>query len=179
MGDMNAGLAALKDIHLPAPAPWWDLGLGWWLLLALLVVFVFVFVVWLLPKILAWKRTKKTQLVLTSSITEHLKHIQQSYAEDGDVQACLQATSAFLRRVALTLFAQQHTAGLIGQDWLSFLDQQWLNDKPQPCFSSPEIAALLNESIYKPPTSQDMNHDVQVLLDLSQQWVTQVLKQHV
>lgn len=179
MGDMSQTLADLKDIHLPAPAPWWALGLGWWLLLVLTIVLLFVFFGWLLPKILAWKRTKKSQHALKASIAEHFKHIQQTYAENGDAQACLQSVSTLLRRISLTLFAKQHTAGLIGKSWLTFLDQQWLNDKPQPCFSSPEIAALLSEGTYRPLTKKSHNHDIQALLSITEQWVALVLKQHV
>ena len=169
---MNPALAELRDIHLPAIAPWWELAPGWWLLLALSVVAI----IWMVPKLRKWYRSRTAQKALKHEIAEGLLALDTIH-ESGETSRLLSELSVLLRRVAVTLFPAEQIEGLTGKAWLSFLDQQWSVSQEQH-FSSPELAELLLHGPYRKATASD-KESVAKLMVLSKQWLDVVVKNHV
>lgn len=168
-------LAELKDIHLPAPAPWWDIALGWWLLVMIVVALLF----WGLPKIVVWSKQRKKRQNMLLSMQTHLANIQEVYQKQQDSHLALVELSIFLRRVCLTVFGEKQTAGLIGKPWLTFLDRQWGEFLPEVSFGSESIAVLLNDVSYQKPSENITEAQLQQLIQLTQDWLRIVEKQMV
>ncbi|MDX8388833.1 MAG: DUF4381 domain-containing protein [Ghiorsea sp.] len=167
-------LAELKDIHLPAPAPWWELAMGWWLLMALIVVLL----VWGVPKLKIWFQQRAKKKVLRVSVNENLLVIRQSYQEHQNRSQAVAEVSTYLRRVALTLFKGTHVAGLVGEPWLDFLDAQWVKEMPEPSFKNQDIKLLLSMGAYQPVSHIDKKA-LESLFSLTEAWVEEVVKHHV
>jgi len=173
-----SALSELRDIHLPVPEAWWVLAPGWWLLLVLIVLLIVV--LWKYQaqlKVLLKSHQSKKEL--KSAVLHELVLMRKQYEETSDAQALLQSLSIFLRRVAKSVFEQQQVIGKIEDEWLSFLDEQWAQNKPEQSFMSPQIAELLNVAVYKPSLTDDEVKQVEALLRLTELWVAQVVKHHV
>ncbi|MDQ6989291.1 MAG: DUF4381 domain-containing protein [Mariprofundaceae bacterium] len=175
MGDLNQALAALKDIHLPAAAPWWDLAWGWWMLLLLMLLLLFFVCKYAYKIKKSWQK-KQTKKVLLAEVRHSFVVLQQDMAQGQDKQRVLRSISSLLRRVCLTVLPQHDTAGCIGDAWLHFLDAQWLAYQPKRQFSDPILAFLLTHAAYKAHFSEKEQQNIQLLLDISQTWAELVIQ---
>ena len=110
----------IKDIHLPEAISWWPLAMGWWLLIALLMTVIIIVIVGFKRQYKQKHSNKFRRLSLRKQIMSELVDIQTI----NDDRLFLEQLSALLKRVAITQHGQQ-IAGLSGQKWLQFLDQQW------------------------------------------------------
>jgi len=175
---MNTSLASLKDIHLPTPESWWYLAWGWWLLLGLLMLLAVG--LWLaLPLLKAWHKKRQMRRALKQDIQRELLAMRSAYEKEHDGLVLLTAISTFLRRVSISVFAREQSAGLIQHEWLAFLDQQW-GDKPaQGRFSDEINANLLQYGAYQQEIDENMQLNIEKLLDLSEKWASKVVKYHV
>jgi len=167
---MNQDLSQLKDIHLPAPSPWWDWAIGWWVLLLLAVVLL----VWSIPKGLRYMQKQRQKKMLKQEMQQQWQAICEAYAQHKDSQALVSALNILLKQVALTLFPKHQAASLTGKAWLQFLDSQWQN-KPAAAFASPKIQALLLDGMYRSHVDAE-EEDIQALCDLVQGWLKDVAK---
>jgi len=145
-------LDQLRDIHLPDAVSWWPLAIGWWLVAALLLGMM-LFFVWRL------QRSKQQR--------HRVNHVMQSLdALDDDTdlseQEWLQTLSALLRRIVINLHGRQATAGLVGKQWLEYLDQSTKNKD----FSEGGGKLLATH-----PYQTHASYDRQVLLQLVRKWV--------
>jgi len=174
---LQSALAALKDIHLPQSLPWWELALGWWLLIFVLILLVVVGCVFRSSIRGLWQ-DKQGVKAMRCAIKDELDSIELSYAQEGDAAALLRQLSVFLRRVCLSVFAKQHTAGLVGDAWLFFLDEQWAQSKPDTLFSDVEIAHLLTSEVYQTSWHETNTPHVEKLLEISQLWASHIGKKH-
>ena len=113
-----AAAIPIKDIHLPEAISWWPLAIGWWLLIALCLISLMLVIVWFKHK--SNPHQRKKGLSLRKQVMTELVEIQTI----DDDRLFLERISALLKRVAITQHGQ-HIAGLSGQKWLHFLDQQW------------------------------------------------------
>ena len=106
----------LRDIHLPAEAGWWPPAPGWWLLFALAA---------LLPALVAYfhRRRRQRQRSAVSLARKELLALRARSARDCDAGACAQAVSGLLRRLCVSIFPRNETAGLTGAAWLAFLER--------------------------------------------------------
>lgn len=163
-------LAQLHDIHLPTPSPWWDLAVGWWILLALCVLALFFVTPKLWQKWQVWRK----QRALKQTIHAEYQRICDAYAADKHGKTLVSDINTLLRRVALSVFPEQPIAGLIGQDWLCFLDQAW-QDKPSPSFIDQPFADVLLQSAYQADVCMD-EPQAQALCDLVQAWLKAVVR---
>lgn len=109
---MESGDLPLRDIHLPEAIGWWPPALGWWLL-AVLIPLVLVFIFWLYKRL-----TRKSAIKVAKKM---LTQITQDTAQENADK--LKQISALLRRVAISLAGRDNCAGLVGQQWLEFLDR--------------------------------------------------------
>ena len=112
----------LRDLHLPEAISWWPLAPGWWVVIALAVVGL----IYLCRLYLrfhargAARRHALTQLqVLTAEFEQH-----------RDAVTFSSNLSELLRRTMLAYAPRDEVAGLIGDEWLAWLDR----DLDQPRF---------------------------------------------
>jgi len=161
-------LDQLKDIHLPAPSPWWDIAMGWWIL-ALCVIGLLV---WAVPKL--WRRwlSYRQQKALQQDIQAQFTHICNAYALHQNAAMLISNANVLLRRVVLTLYSDTKSSGLTGKDWLIFLDGVWVN-KPEVSFTSLSIQNLLLDGAYRPVVSADES-EVILLCDTIRAWLKSV-----
>ncbi len=151
---MNADpLSELRDIHLPEAISWWPPAVGWWLLL-LIVVCLVVAVMW-------WKRRSEV-LKNKPVIYSHMEIIDAALAELSQLQYAMKAggnpkkiasdLSRLLRRSAMRLSANQaDVAGLTGEKWLLWLDEQWDKDE----FHNGAGRQLI-QALYRPESHVDI-----------------------
>jgi hypothetical protein len=146
-----------KDIHLPTAISWWPPAPGWWLLAALLITAVLI--VRFRKLLYQWifiPGKRKTALRQLDAI------VSSKQFDTGDK---VQKISSLLRQFSLSFHEREQVAGLTGEAWLSFLDD---NDAKQP-FSS-GIGRQLIEAPYRP----DADVDIKALAKLCRRW----LKKH-
>ncbi len=113
----NPQTLPLRDIHLPPAPGWWPPALGWWCVLGLLVLMVAGWVLWQRHK----GRVRRSAITLAR---QELLAIQAHYTREQDAKSAIQAASVLVRRLSISLFPHHNSAGLIGNDWLDFLDSQ-------------------------------------------------------
>jgi len=105
----------LRDIHLPDPVSWWPPAIGWWLALSGVILFC-VLVYWLRKY---WLKKQRSAKVLAG---KELDLIQKKYQQHHDQKILIEDLSVFFRRVCLSAFPREDSAGLTGEKWLVFLD---------------------------------------------------------
>ena len=168
----------LRDIHLPAAEAWWHLAWGWYVLLVFMMLLAAV-MFYLFPYIKLKYRQKKQQRVLKQDIDCEFNKIRTRYVQGNDMVEVLSMISIFLRRVSVTLFKDEKSAGLIDEAWLKHLDAQWGEKKPEPSFNTPYIADLLKFGAYHQHLDHKLMGHVEALLDLTESWVKVVVKRDV
>ncbi len=126
----------LRDVQIPAAISWWPPAIGWWILAILIPLSLY-----LLFRLYR-RLTRKTAL---KAAKKYFKVLQQD--TDLNEQEKLQALSTLMRRTAISLYPRNDVAGLVGSEWLSFLD----NSMPTAQFSS-KTGQLLTDALYRSPT---------------------------
>lgn len=114
---MNGGvdpLAALRPLREPEAIGWWPPAPGWWAL-ALLLLVALATMWWL------WWRRRRREAYRRRALAA-LARIRDDFTRHGDGLACLAATNALLKGVALQAFPHQDVAGMSGGAWRRFLD---------------------------------------------------------
>jgi len=156
----------LHDIHLPQPVSWWPPAPGWWLVAALLLIAIGTIYLY---------RVIRAKQQLSRQVEEEFWELLHSYESYHDAHRLLEALSALLRRVSISLFPARDVAGLTGQQWLQFLDQaSSLSRQPEKCFDS-ELGRILVTVPYTRHSNID-NAQIEKLIALCREWVQQVVK---
>lgn len=150
----------LRDIHLPDPISWWPPAVGWWILSGLLILLVFS-VRWL------FRYRHKKKYSSGNQAKLKLREIRIAYSEKEDISYLVREISSLMRRLSISLFPREETAGLVGNDWLSFLDRV-MQDRP----FSEGIGRILSEGPYRPQTEVEG----EALLVLCEQWINQAIE---
>lgn len=150
-------LDQLKDIHLPSEVSWWPLAIGWWALLVL--VLLGCFLLWRI-----WK--KKQQYKQQHSV---MSEAFDTLAADStlDDREWLGELSALLKRIVISLHGRDAGAGLVGQDWLYFLDKQGNTD---------QFSKGVGQVLESAPYQESVQYDRSELLALVKQWLKTQLK---
>ncbi len=132
-------LTRMRDIHELDPVSWWPPAVGWWLsgIAALLVL---TGMVWLLRNLRAyppgtWHRDARNQLLALKKLSRTMSPEQS-----------LHELSELLRRIAVTRLGREQAAGLSGEQWLLWLEQ---NDPRH--FAWRQQAQILITAPYAPP----------------------------
>ena len=108
-------LDQLRDIHLPGEGiGFWPLAPGWWAVLIVLLLAA-------LCALLFWLSTRRRRGIVRQSLNAvaALEKNSSLSAQDWLVEV-----SSLLRRVVISLYGRDRAAGLVGQDWMAFLDSQ-------------------------------------------------------
>ncbi|MBL6986323.1 MAG: DUF4381 domain-containing protein [Methylobacter sp.] len=156
---MNPTLLDLKDIHEPEVIGWWPPAIGWWIL-AVLIPLLIIFFIWLYKRL-----TRKTAM---KTANKKLTQIKQDATQDNYRKLC--DISVLVRRVAISVSPRSKCAGLIGRQWLEFLDS---SVKATPFTKG--IGQLLADAPYRKtsPTDQELFQ----LIDLCEDWLKAQAKQ--
>jgi hypothetical protein len=141
----------LRDIHLPEPIGWWPPALGWWIVLMIVV---------LLIAGLVWFLRRRQRLRIYRFALRELESLQTDLRLTPHEK--LQRLSMLLRRVGLSLFPREEVAGLVGENWLHWLDRPFKT----PRFAK-EVGRLLIDAPYRPPSEIDIDP----LVILSREWL--------
>lgn len=150
---MNPDQLPLKDIHLPEAIGWWPPAAGW-LILAVLIPMLVVFLVWLYKKL-----TRKTAI---KTAIKTLREIKLDTENDDFSKLC--KLSVLFRRTAISIYPREETAGLTGEEWLTFLEHP-MQDKR---FTEREGRLLLNGP-YQNPKGNALQIDK--LIKLFEDWI--------
>lgn len=151
-------LDQLRDIHVPTTVEWWPLAIGWWLAAALfLIALVFLF--------LCRNKNKEHSNIVHSAI-EALNQLE----EDAELSSheWLQALSALLRRIVINLHGRKEVAGLVGHQWLEYLDKHT---------SSNDFTTGVGQLLATEPYQEESSYDRKVLSDLVRNWLQTQTKQ--
>ncbi len=152
----------IRDIHLPQPVSWWPPAPGWWLLLALMLSGIALAV---------WLRKRRRLYKLRDAAMAELDAIYQTYQGQYDARRFASELSVLLRRVCISYFPANDTAGLTGAAWLDFLDSVLMSrgDKSGRKFSDSAGGILIKAPYQNKLKISDI--DVQALYQLSAQWI--------
>jgi len=123
MNDLQTQLKELRDIHLPDPVSFWPLAPGWWALLVILPVLYFF-----IRYIVRWARRPKYKKLAMAELAA----IEVDYAISKDATKACGEISLLIRRALVAKFGNQEVAGLVEEEWLSYLDKLSKTD----CFTS-------------------------------------------
>lgn len=144
----------LRDIHLPPAISWWPPAPGWWLMLLVLI---------LLAAAIFTLRQQRRRRHFRRLALYQLAELERQYGEQADVRQLLQGLSRLLRQTSLLHFPQNNCAGLVGEAWLSFLDQRLGENS-----FSQGVGRLLAEGPYLPQIEEV---DTEALLSLCRNWI--------
>lgn len=152
----------MRDIEGIDPIGLWPLAPGWWLVLAALVLVV------VLARA-AWRRfgAYRPQAFWRRDAANQLRLLRRRVGRDDGKQLAADL-SELLRRIAMARCGRDICAGLHGDEWLSWLQQQDPNG-----FDWPAKGRLLIELPYAPPGLATDNGQLYTLLDATQAWVMQ------
>lgn len=152
----------LRDIHLPAPVPWWPPAPGWWVLASLLALLA-------VTAFLLYRRYREQ--APRRAARRSVEQVFNAYAKQGDARAFLAELSLILRRTALSRFPREEVAGLTGEAWLAFLDRG-LEPKATGGGFSSGAGRVLASGPYAPEPSVDAD----ALRALCDAWVRGLAK---
>jgi Domain of unknown function (DUF4381) len=112
--ELAAKLAALHDIVVPPPVPWWPPAPGWYAIAALIVC-IAGWAVWRAYR--HWRSNAYRRAAL-----RRLASIRVELANPSRRAATLTDLAALLRRAALHIAPRERVAAASGDPWLAFLD---------------------------------------------------------
>lgn len=154
MDGLQDPLAELRDIHLPPEPGWWPPALGWWLLSLLVLV--------VLTAVMRYVRKRRAQSFPRRWALRKLAQLRSREDEVGSSEIITEL-STLVRRAALSRYPRDEVAGLVGADWLRFLDHSGDTDQftngPGRCLAS------------APYRTHD-NVDVASLFGLVETWIS-------
>lgn len=136
---MNPGTVQqlpLRDIHLPTEPGLWPPAPGWWIVATILLLV-------LLGLALGYHRYRQRHKKW-HQIHQLWLSIQQDFQSHGDAAQLARDLSNLLRRFTRHELNNPEAAGLAGDQWIAFLN----NDLPEPVFEP--LAKTLNSGLYQP-----------------------------
>ncbi len=129
----------LRDLHLPDVIGWWPPAPGWWVLIALAAIALG----WLFR---SYVRSRARGAVRRHAL-QQLKVLTAEFEQHHDTVNFSGKLSELLRRTMLAYSPRQQVAGLTGEQWLAWLDQ----DLDKPLFQTVAGRKLL-ELPYRRPS---------------------------
>lgn len=148
----------LHDIEGLAPVNGWPLAIGYQVLIALGVILLIGLVILLYRWIcfqLSWKKDTLMKLA----------KLEKNLVEETS-RTTLIDLSSYLRRIALKRFSRKECAGLVGHDWL-----QWLNTNDSAKFNWEEKGKVLIHAPYSLLDASIPLSQVKELIQATKRWV--------
>lgn len=149
---------------------WWPPAIGWWFLLLFVTILCISVIQW-------WRHRERGNTIAVAEARQILQVIQKNYRQDGNLSVLISAISTLMRRLCISLFPRGHTASLLADDWLLFLDQT-MGENPNSLAESDKpfsqgVGKILSTGPYN---LHPEGVDGEQLLLLCQQWIFQVEK---
>lgn len=155
---MTSLIDELNDIEgIDVISPW-PLAIGWWVLIAIGILLLMV-ALWFLKRRVDYLRSWKRDAFKKLDALEH----NLTPANSKDTVAFL---SEYLRRIALRRFPRQECAGLVGDEWL-----MWLQKHDPKQFDWPLKGKLLVEVVYAPDREELPLTQIKELIQATRHWV--------
>jgi hypothetical protein len=110
-------LEQLRDIHAPSVVNAWPPGPGWWLLAGMILILTAVTGWWL------WRRYRGN--AWRRQAIRELQEARLHWLDSGEDNKFLYHLSEILKRAAMQGRKPGNAAGLHGDAWNRFLDDQW------------------------------------------------------
>lgn len=154
----------LRDIHIPE-AGWLQIPLGYWLILAgILLSFVLLTVlsIWLHHRYFDNPRPKRPSFNARQAATTELEQIMADYAEHDNADQAIEKLTILLRQLAVLRYGREACAGLAGQAWVRFLNEQTNASSASTVLTlSGAAATAVAESQYRQSTATEVTalHD--------------------
>jgi len=150
----------LRDIHLPDPISWWPIAPGWWMIIASVILVIAV--VFIAKNIYLKKQ-------LNRDIKAELETIKQQYRLTKNKSSLAQSLSLLLRRASISYYPKTDIAGLIGNEWLAYLDNTSNRSSANKNFQS-ETGKILLSAPYLPENA-NLDFDAKKLIHLCEAWL--------
>lgn len=146
-------LNRLRDIQ-PAPdASWWPPAPGWWIIAA---------VVGIVSALYFWRSRRSTWYAQALS---EMRRIERDFVETRNAARCVAQLSILLRSVAMTRAPGPMVAGLTGEAWLRYLDEQ---------LAARDFSKGAGRVLLTAPYMPAAEIDVPALSELTRQWLKSV-----
>lgn len=137
---------------------WWPLALGWWMIIALLAGALIVAGYWIV-RTYRYKRSWQYQSF------KRLEHMRGEL-EILEHKQILQRLSQEMRKIAMQSTKRETCAGLVGSQWL-----EWLQINDPLKFTWVDNGALLINAQYMPDTASADPVQIAKLITAAQGWV--------
>lgn len=147
-------LAALRDIHLPQPVPFWPPAPGWWILAGLIVLALVAAVIY------EWRRRQ----ALGYRALRALEAIEKDAEHYRDAHAAAAASALLIRRIVVTRFGRERLADLTGERWQAFLSEG-KNGLPA------EVGRLVAVAAYAPPGGAGASVERATVFEAVRGWI--------
>ncbi len=113
--EKNPLLEELHDIEGIDPTSWWPIAMGWWIIIGIIII-ITLFLIYSYFRRQAYIRSWKNDAL------KHLNQLEKKLSEKNSRDTA-EELSEYLRRIALTLHSRKECAGLVGDEWLQWLEQ--------------------------------------------------------
>ncbi len=147
-------LEQLHDIEGLDSISAWPLSSGWWILILGFAVGIF-FLKKRLDYLRSWKK----------DTFKKLDHLEKNLSSSTSFET-IAFLSEYLRRIAIKRFPRKECAGLVGSDWL-----KWLEAHDPKQFDWTEKGKLLIEIPYAPLHKDLSLEEIKVLIKAARCWV--------
>lgn len=148
---MEENALPLRDLHLPDAVGWWPLAPGWWVLFGIVAI-ALAYLGWRWYR--AWVFNAPRRFAL-----RELARFEAEYVEHRNPVALGKQISELLRRSMLAYAPRETVAGLTGEAWLAWLD----DNLPVPYFHTEGGKSLLSLP-YRDPDGDFSDIDIGALL---------------
>jgi len=153
-------LLDLRDIHLPEAISWWPIAPGWWIIFASIILIITA--IFISRKIYLKKQ-------LGREIHTELDDIKRQYKQTKNKSQLAKSLSILLRRANISYYPKTDSAGLIGSEWLTYLDSTMTASSTNKKFQS-DIGKVLLSAPYLPDDA-NLNFDATKLIHLCESWL--------
>lgn len=145
-------LGALRDIHLPPMPPWWPPAPGWWLLgLGALAAVA----LGARAGLRTWRRGRGRRAAVRA-----LDMLRRRLHQGESPQVLSAELSVLMRRAALSRYPRERVAGLTGNAWLEFLDDD-----------AHRFTRGAGRALASAPYTRAEQVDMEALLSLCETWM--------
>jgi hypothetical protein len=148
----------LRDIHDLDAIPWWPLAPGWWWVIGLVVLILLV------AGVRYWIRYSGVIPGWRGDARRQLRTLKKALRKD-DPRDVAGRLSILLRRIAMARGGRRQAAGLSGDNWLAWLEQNDSSD-----FSWMQHGQVLTQAPYMPPVMAVNRDEVMRLVVAAMRW---------
>ena len=156
MNDLQEQLKDLRDIHLPDPVSIFPLAPGWLVLIVLVPVLFFV--IRFIVRRLLMPKYKKLALQELSNIATNYEVSNKAHETCGEI-------SLLIRKALVAKIGNKEVAGLVTEEWLTYLDKLSQTD----CFTNGA-----GRNIISAPYSKDSIVDIDELLSATKKLLSRL-----